>query len=197
VGHKGNTALGLGLSALAAGCVSVSEQTRELPPAQLDPLWKLVEEDPERPQGPIHSSTPNANPGDGPQDIWLTSCSMCHGRDGSAQTWAGRRYMVRDLTATRWRANADLERVIASIRDGVPRSKMRAFGKRMSEQQLVALSNWVLLLAADQPTGAGKPLDDPHPDEAPALPDPPPPPQLPPAQPDGGAGRARDATNPS
>ena len=115
--------------------------------------------------GVLFTNTPEARPQDGPLDIWVTSCTMCHGRDGSARTWAGRRYMVRDLTSARWRKVATPESAAVSIRDGVPGTKMRAFGTKMSAGQLSALAGWIFKLEAERPTQDGKPLEDVQPEQ--------------------------------
>lgn len=156
--------MNVGLFCCASGCV-LAPELRPCPDPEAEQLAEFPGE-PRSSEGVLLSNTPNAAADDSARDIWLTSCSMCHGRDGSAQTWAGRRYMVRDLTARRWRANVTVERTLASIRDGVPDTKMRAFGHRMTAKQLEELARWVLLLAPEQPTAAGKPLDDAHPEES-------------------------------
>src|SRR4051812_32969439 len=99
---------------------------------------------------PEATSTPNAFADDGPADIWKTSCAMCHGKDGSAQTWLGKRNKVRDLTDPAWKSKASASEIQDAIRDGRAGTKMKSFESKMSASQLVALSQWVQKLGTPE-----------------------------------------------
>ena len=97
------------------------------------------------PRGDV-SSTPSAFADDGPADIWKASCAMCHGKDGSARTWLGKRNKVRDLTDQSWKAKASQTEIRQAIELGVADTKMKAFGTKMSATQLKALTAFVRTL---------------------------------------------------
>ena len=68
-------------------------------------------------------------------------CAICHGRDGRGKTARGRRTHARDLTDASWQNDVSDERLFNSINNG--RNKMPAFKKKLSENDIDALVNFV------------------------------------------------------
>jgi cytochrome c6 len=89
------------------------------------------------------TSTGAAFADDSPAEIWKASCAMCHGKDGSARTWLGKRNKVRDLTDPAWKAKANAQEIREAIQLGVADSKMKAFDGKMSKAQLEQLTAFV------------------------------------------------------
>src|SRR4051794_8215588 len=59
--------------------------------------------------------------------LFNSQCARCHGRDGRAQTAAGRKSHTRDITSGEWQDDVSDERIFNSIRRG--KGKMPAFKK--------------------------------------------------------------------
>jgi cytochrome c6 len=68
-------------------------------------------------------------------------CAICHGRDGRGKTARGRRMHARDLTDGNWQNDVSDERLFNSINNG--RNKMPAFKKKLSENDIDVLVNYV------------------------------------------------------
>lgn len=109
-----------------------------------------VPAEPSAPAPALPAPTPAAFPDDGPEDIWRATCSMCHGRDGRAQTPNGRRFKLRDLTSPAWHAEMTDARIRQVITLGVVNTRMRAFETKMTPQQLDALVAWIRRLKLEK-----------------------------------------------
>lgn len=70
------------------------------------------------------------------RDLWMAKCSMCHDRDGTGQTKTGRKEKIRDMSTDAWQAQMTDEKIRAVIRHGVDGTKMRAFEKRLSVDEI-------------------------------------------------------------
>ncbi len=80
--------------------------------------------------------------------IWKAHCKSCHGLDGKAKTLMGHKKHVPDMTTAKfiddpkhtdqWMADA--------IKNGVPNTKMKAFGDRLDGPQIDALVAYVRAL---------------------------------------------------
>ena len=68
-------------------------------------------------------------------------CDSCHGKDGQAKTFKAKFNHARNLTDTKWQAEATNERLFNSISNG--KGKMPAFGKKLSEAQINSLVAYV------------------------------------------------------
>jgi cytochrome c6 len=74
--------------------------------------------------------------------IFAKDCASCHGKDGRAQTFKSKHFVhARDLTAAQWQASVSDERLFNSINNG--KGKMPAFGKKLSEDEINSLVNYV------------------------------------------------------
>ena len=83
---------------------------------------------------------PSSMPGDA-KSIFNAQCARCHGRDGRAHTVRGRRAHARDMTEASWQNDVSDERLFNSISKG--KGKMPAYGKKLSEDQIDALVQYV------------------------------------------------------
>jgi mono/diheme cytochrome c family protein len=75
--------------------------------------------------------------------LYAENCLSCHGADGRGQTPMGRALAATNLADASWwkRERVGEKRLAASIRDG--RSKMPAFGKTLSREEIAALVAYV------------------------------------------------------
>jgi mono/diheme cytochrome c family protein len=73
--------------------------------------------------------------------LYAGSCASCHGRDGRAKTFKGKRNHARNLTDAEWQGRVSDERIFNSIMNG--KGKMPANGKKLSEQEIDALVTYV------------------------------------------------------
>ena len=78
--------------------------------------------------------------------LFNENCRSCHGDDGKAQTVIGRKLGARDLTQSK----LSKEQIIHQIREGKldpnSSSKMRAFKDELDEDEIRAISEFVLEL---------------------------------------------------
>lgn len=63
-----------------------------------------------------------------------SKCAKCHGRDGRAKTFWGRRTHARDLSSGEWQNDVSDERLFNSITNG--KGKMPSYKKSLSENQI-------------------------------------------------------------
>ena len=73
--------------------------------------------------------------------LFASECAACHGKDGKGKTFKAKFNHARNLTDAKWQAEATDERLFNSIHNG--RGKMPAFGKKLSESEINALSAFV------------------------------------------------------
>ena len=78
--------------------------------------------------------------------LYDQSCASCHGKDGQARSFRGKHIHARDLSNTRWQEEASDERIFNSISNG--KGKMPAFRKKLSEEEINALVDYVRHLKA-------------------------------------------------
>jgi hypothetical protein len=72
------------------------------------------------------------------EELWVAKCKGCHGEHGGAETANAKKWKSPDMTDPAWQAKNDAEKVRAAIRDGVADTKMRAYGTKMTAEQLEA-----------------------------------------------------------
>ena len=71
-------------------------------------------------------------------------CDTCHGKDGQAKTFKAKFNHARNLADAQWQSETTDERIFNSIFNG--RGKMPAFGKKLSEEEVNALVEYVRTL---------------------------------------------------
>jgi mono/diheme cytochrome c family protein len=76
-----------------------------------------------------------------PAALYARNCVSCHGRDGSARTSKARLNHARKLSDSEWQNRTSDERIFNSIMNG--KGKMPAYGKKLSEQEIDSLVNYV------------------------------------------------------
>jgi cbb3-type cytochrome c oxidase subunit III len=75
------------------------------------------------------------------ESLFAQNCARCHGASGHGETELGRETRATDLARPAWRKRVSDKRIIASITDG--RGRMPAFGKRLSKDEIAALTSYV------------------------------------------------------
>lgn len=88
------------------------------------------------------------SPGD---RVWKKKCSACHGIDGAGRTRFAKGRPYADLTDGRWRHGSDRESIRRLVADGDPASPMPPFGGRLTPEEIDAVVEHVLKLAAPRP----------------------------------------------
>jgi mono/diheme cytochrome c family protein len=86
-------------------------------------------------------NVPAPMPGDA-KGTFVAQCAKCHGKDGRAHTTRGRLAHARDMTNASWQNEVTDERLFNSITKGKGK-KMPAYGKKLSEDQIDALVQYV------------------------------------------------------
>lgn len=78
------------------------------------------------------------------QAVFLKKCKKCHGVDGKAQTKMGKKHKIPDMT-TQTTSRAEVRKVIV---EGVKDTKMKPFGKKLTAEEIEAVTDYVLSLRA-------------------------------------------------
>jgi mono/diheme cytochrome c family protein len=73
-----------------------------------------------------------------PKATFASKCALCHGPDGKGNTAAGKKFGVKDLTATKLSA-AELEGVIAKGRG----TAMKPFEGKLSPEEIKAMAGFI------------------------------------------------------
>ncbi len=73
--------------------------------------------------------------------IFAKDCASCHGKDGRAKTFKAKFNHARNLTDAQWQDSVSDERLFNSLNNG--KGKMPAFGKKLSEEEINSLVNYV------------------------------------------------------
>jgi cytochrome c553 len=78
---------------------------------------------------------------------WTKNCASCHGSDGAGHTKAGRMAQVKDMTNAEFQKSFTDEQAAKQIKDGLKDSsgkeKMKAFGDKLSDDDIKALVSYV------------------------------------------------------
>lgn len=80
------------------------------------------------------------------QTNWNQHCAACHGKDGKAQTKAGRMAGALDLTDAKNQAKFTDEKAFKSIKDGQKegdKEKMKSFKDKLSDDEIKELVTFV------------------------------------------------------
>ena len=80
-------------------------------------------------------------------EIWQSKCAMCHGDDGKAQTKQGKKLKIDDVTTAEWQAKHSDEVIRKTITKGIPKTKMKPFGEKLSAAEIDGLVKHLRSLA--------------------------------------------------
>jgi len=83
------------------------------------------------------------------QQNWANNCVQCHGKDGHANTKMGMKLQAKDLTDPKVQASFTDAKAATSIKEGVKeggKTKMTAFGSKLSDDEIKALVAYVRTL---------------------------------------------------
>jgi mono/diheme cytochrome c family protein len=74
-------------------------------------------------------------------EVYGKNCASCHGRDGRAKTFKGKKKHARNLSDAEWQSRVSDERIFNSIMNG--RGKMPAYGNKVTEPEIDSLVAYV------------------------------------------------------
>jgi mono/diheme cytochrome c family protein len=80
--------------------------------------------------------------------VFRRRCSICHGDDGRGDTEFAEGRPYADLTDGRWKHGPDYDSMRRLIAEGDPKSPMPAFGKKLTPEEIDAVTRYVETLAA-------------------------------------------------
>ncbi len=73
--------------------------------------------------------------------LYARNCASCHGRDGRAKTAKARANHARNVADSDWQNRVSDERIFNAIMNG--KGKMPGYSKKLSEQEIDSLVNYV------------------------------------------------------
>ena len=80
------------------------------------------------------------------KELWEKNCTKCHGPDGKGQTVMGKKLNLKDYSDAKVQDGLKDEAITKAIKDGVKdgeKSKMKAFGDTLSDDEIKALVKYV------------------------------------------------------
>jgi len=80
------------------------------------------------------------------KENWEKNCTKCHGPDGKGKTKMGEKLNLKDYTDAKVQADLKDEAMTKAIKDGVKdgeKTKMKAFGDALSDDEIKALVKYV------------------------------------------------------
>jgi mono/diheme cytochrome c family protein len=81
------------------------------------------------------------------KEVWDKNCASCHGKEGKGDTKAGKKADVKDLTDSKYQASFTDEQTFKQIKEGLKdkngKEKMKAFGDKISDEEIKALITFV------------------------------------------------------
>ena len=101
--------------------------------------------------GAIPSCAPDSDPG---ARIWRKRCAACHGLDGAGRTRFAEGRPFANLTDGRWKHGPDRASLRRLVADGDPGSTMPPFAGRLTPEEIDAVVDHALKLAAAGSAGA-------------------------------------------
>lgn len=92
---------------------------------------------------PLFSSAEAPAKDAGVEKVYLKSCKNCHGVDGKADTKMGKKHEIDSFTDAAWQSRHTDDEIREAITNGVKDTKMKAYGKKLSAEQIDALVTYV------------------------------------------------------
>ncbi len=83
------------------------------------------------------------------QENWNKDCAQCHGKTGAADTKMGKKLNAKNLTDAKTQAGFTDADATKAIKEGIKedgKSKMKAFGDKLSDEEVAALVAYVRTL---------------------------------------------------
>ena len=80
------------------------------------------------------------------EENWAKDCMQCHGKSGAADTKMGKVLNAKDLTSPEVQASFTDSQASDAIKNGIKengKTKMKAFGDKLSEDEVKALVTYV------------------------------------------------------
>jgi mono/diheme cytochrome c family protein len=78
-------------------------------------------------------------------DLYTKNCAKCHGDDGKGETGMGKKAREK---GEKWpdlsKESEPREHVVAVIKEGVPNSKMKAYGDKLTAAQIDLVTDFVI-----------------------------------------------------
>ncbi len=77
---------------------------------------------------------------------WDKNCKVCHGADGKGKTKMGEKWGIKDYTDPKVQAAMKDEEMTKAIKEGIKdgeKTKMKAFGETLSDDEIKALVKYV------------------------------------------------------
>lgn len=80
---------------------------------------------------------------------WDRHCAKCHAEDGSGATKIGEKLEIKDYTDPAVMAEFSDEDLFNMTKDGVDGTKMKGYGKKLSDEEIHALVAYMRAMAAE------------------------------------------------
>lgn len=81
------------------------------------------------------------------QDAYEKRCVFCHALDGSGSTKKGKKLKAPDFRSAKWQTHTSDDEIMDAIENGIPKKKMPAFKKKLSQAEIDALIPYLRGLA--------------------------------------------------
>lgn len=88
-----------------------------------------------------------AGDADSAKSNWDRHCKKCHGENGAADTTLGKKLEIMDYTDPASLAELSDEELFTMTKDGVDGTKMRGYGKRLSDEEIEDLVDYMRAMA--------------------------------------------------
>ena len=88
--------------------------------------------------------------------VWKRRCAACHGPDGAGRTRFAQGRPWADLTDGKWRHGPDRDALRRLVAEGDPSSAMPPFAGTLTPEEIDAIVDWTLALAARAERGAAR-----------------------------------------
>lgn len=79
--------------------------------------------------------------------VWDKQCKKCHAEDGSGKTTLGEKLEIKDYTDPASLAEWSDEDLFNATKDGVDGTKMKGYGKKLSDEEIHALVAYMRAMA--------------------------------------------------
>lgn len=77
------------------------------------------------------------------EQVYAKNCKNCHGADGKAETKMGKKHEIDSFADAAWQGRHSDEKIRDAIANGKEGTKMKAYGKKLSAEQIDALVQYV------------------------------------------------------